>query len=108
MEIGDLARWRGDRSGRGANMERRSGKQGENQREKNQRPDKRLESRSLVGWVSAAQPTIPKTLAVGCAALTHPTNSCGFSLFVGSLKRIRGRGQTSKAQGRDQAPPQNP
>jgi hypothetical protein len=34
----------------------------------------RAVSSSFVGWVSAAQPTIPKALAVGCAALIHPTN----------------------------------
>ena len=41
-----------------------------------QNPFRRLEPSSLVGWVGAAQPTIPKAMTlVGCAALTHPTRS---------------------------------
>jgi hypothetical protein len=34
----------------------------------------RARSSSFAGWVSAAQPTIPKPFAVGCTALTRPPN----------------------------------
>jgi hypothetical protein len=33
----------------------------------------RAMSSSVVGWVSAAQPTVKRAQMVGCAALTHPT-----------------------------------